>query len=124
MIFFSKFVIAKKWRVEWLHCSRLILRLFLLFLQKANIDSSKVNLTVEGNLSIPDRLSSKVVAAAKAVWSDQVLAEIATSVVELISKANKSNRFFQWKILYGSDWRFIPPMGFKCDFEKKQKLSE
>jgi CRP-like cAMP-binding protein len=92
-------------------------------LQKVNIDSSTVNLPVGDNLSIPDRLSSEVVAATRAVWSDQVLAEkIAASALELITKANKSKfAFFSGKSSRGLIGGLFYLLGFRYDVEKKQK---
>jgi len=74
-------------------------------------------------LSIPDRLSSEVVAAARAFWSDQVLAEkIATSALELITKTNKSKfAFFSGKSSMGVIGGLFYLLGFRYDVEKKQK---
>jgi transcription initiation factor TFIIIB Brf1 subunit/transcription initiation factor TFIIB len=93
------------------------------FLQKLNIDSSTVNLPVDGNLSIPDRLSSEVAAAARAVWSDQGLAEkIASSSMDLITNAcNRKFSFFSGKSSRGLLGGLFYLLGFRYGAVKKQK---
>ena len=74
-------------------------------------------------MSIPDRLSSEVVAAARAVWLDQVLAEkIASSALELITNARKSKfSFFSGKSSRGLLGGLFYLLGFRYGAEKKQK---
>jgi transcription initiation factor TFIIIB Brf1 subunit/transcription initiation factor TFIIB len=92
-------------------------------LQKINIDSYTVNSPAEDNLNIPDRLSSEVATAARAVWSDQILAEkIASSASELITNANKSKfSFFSGKSSRGLLGGLFYLLGFRYGAEKKQK---
>jgi hypothetical protein len=74
-------------------------------------------------LSIIDRLSSEVIAAAKTVWSDQVTAEkIASSALEIIADADKSKfAFFSGKSYRGLIGGLFYLLGFRYDAEKKQK---
>ena len=74
-------------------------------------------------MSTPDRLSSEVVAAARAVWSDQILAEkIASSSMELINNAsNRKFSFFSGKSSRGLLGGLFYLLGFRYDAVKKQK---
>ena len=74
-------------------------------------------------LSILNRLSSEVTAAAKTVWSDQVIAEkIASNALEIISNANKSKfAFFSGKSSRGLISGLFYLLGFRYDAVKKQK---
>jgi len=98
-------------------------RIVFAFLQKLNIDYFTVNLPVDVNLSIPDRLSSEVSAAARAVWSDQGLAEkIASSALELITNASdRKFSFFSGKSSRGLLGGLFYLLGFRYSAVKKQK---
>jgi hypothetical protein len=74
-------------------------------------------------LSIPNRLSSEVTEAAKAVWSNPVNAEkIAAGALEIITNARKSKfAFFSGKSSRGLIGGLFYLLGFRYDAEKKQK---
>jgi transcription initiation factor TFIIIB Brf1 subunit/transcription initiation factor TFIIB len=74
-------------------------------------------------LSIIDRLSSEVIAAAKIVWSDQVTAEkIAANSLEIIANAHKRNfAFFSGKSSRGLIGGLFYLLGFRYHAVKKQK---
>ena len=74
-------------------------------------------------MSILDRLSSEVVAAAKSVWSEQVTAEkIAANALEIIANAYKSRfAFFSGKSSRGLIGGLFYLLGFRYDVVKKQK---
>jgi transcription initiation factor TFIIIB Brf1 subunit/transcription initiation factor TFIIB len=74
-------------------------------------------------LSIPGRLSSEVVAAAQAVWSDRALAgKIASSALELITNVHESKfTFFSGKSSRGLLGGLFYILGFRYGAEKKQK---
>ena len=74
-------------------------------------------------MSITNRLSSEVIAAAKTVWLDQVIAEkIASSALEIIADANKSNfAFFSGKSSRGLIGGLFYLLGFRYDAVRKQK---
>jgi transcription initiation factor TFIIIB Brf1 subunit/transcription initiation factor TFIIB len=68
-------------------------------------------------------LSSEVIATAKTVWSDQIIAEkIAASALEIIAIASKSNSaFFSGKSSRGLIGGLFYLLGFRYDAVKKQK---
>jgi len=74
-------------------------------------------------LSIPNRLSSEVTEAAKAVWPNSVNAEkIAANALEIITNAHKSKfAFFSGKSSRGLIGGLFYLLGFRYDAEKKQK---
>jgi hypothetical protein len=78
---------------------------------------------VKITLSILSRLSSEVIATAKTVWSDQIIAEkIAASALEIIAIASKSNSaFFSGKSSRGLIGGLFYLLGFRYDAVKKQK---
>jgi transcription initiation factor TFIIIB Brf1 subunit/transcription initiation factor TFIIB len=73
-------------------------------------------------LSIINRLSSEVCAAAKTIWSDQRTAEkIASNALELISNANESNfAFFSGKSSRSLIGGLFYLLGFRYGDVKKQ----
>ena len=78
---------------------------------------------MKSTLSILNRLSSDVIAAAKTIWSDQVMAEkIASSALEIITIASKRNfAFFSGKSFRGLVGGLFYLLGFRYDAAKKQK---
>lgn len=74
-------------------------------------------------LNIPNRLSSEVTEAAKAVWSNPVTAEkIAANALEIITNAHKSKfAFFSGKTSRGLIGGLFYILGFRYGAEKKQK---
>ena len=74
-------------------------------------------------MSILDRLSSQVTAAAKTVWSEQVTAEkIAAKALEIIANAHKSKfAFFSGKSSRGLIGGLFYLLGFRYHAAKKQK---
>lgn len=99
------------------------LQIVFAFLQKLNIESFILNLPVDGNLSIPDRLSSEVATATRVVWSDQGLAEkIESSAMELITNAsNRKFSFFSGKSSRGLLGGLFYLLGYRYNAVKKQK---
>lgn len=74
-------------------------------------------------MSILDRLSSEVIAAAKTIWLYQVTAEkIASSALEIITNAHKSKfAFFSGKSSRGLIGGLFYLLGFRYAAAKKQK---
>lgn len=74
-------------------------------------------------MSILNRLSSEVVAAANDIWADRAIAEkIASGALEIIAEANKSNfAFFSGKSFRGLIGGLFYILGFRYDAVKKQK---
>ncbi|MBN1244474.1 hypothetical protein JXA31_02655 [Candidatus Bathyarchaeota archaeon] len=73
-------------------------------------------------MSIPSRLSSEVIEAAKTIWPDQVIAEkITANALEIIANVNKSNFvFFSGKSSRGLIGGLFYLLGFRYDAAKKQ----
>ena len=74
-------------------------------------------------MSILNRLSSEVVASAKTIWEDPLIAEkIASVALETIADANKTNfAFFSGKSFRGLIGGLFYILGFRYDAVKKQK---